>query len=81
MKTKTGKVTVTWVANSPADRVAFYTVYQRVTTHYTPVAKVTANTAVITGLPKGVRAFFVVTAVNQDGIESAPSSEVSKIVE
>ena len=76
-------VTLTWNANKESD-LAGYRVYRATSsgTYGAPIATIQGNTTsyVATGLQLGTTYFFVVTAFDIAGNESAYSNEVSKSV-
>jgi len=76
-------VTLTWNANTESD-LAGYRVYRATSsgTYGAPIATIQGNTAsyVATGLQFGTTYFFVVTAFDIAGNESAYSNEVSKSI-
>lgn len=78
----TGSVTLTWNANSESD-LAGYKVYRATASgaYGAPIASVSpgATQYVSSGLSVGTY-FFIVTAFDQSGNESSPSSEVSKSI-
>jgi len=78
----TGSVTLTWNANSESD-LAGYKVYRGTASgaYGAPIASLPTGTTqhVSNGLPVGTY-FFVITAYDQAGNESAPSPEVSKSI-
>lgn len=78
----TGSVTLTWNANAESD-LAGYKVYRATASgaYGAPIASLASGTTqyVSSGLAVGTY-FFVVTAFDQSGNESSPSSEVSKSI-
>lgn len=84
----TGNTTLTWPAvttyedGSPMNNLAGYKVHYGTSSgHYTNTINVpipTATTYKVTGLPAGTTYYFVVTAYNTLGVESAASTEVFK---
>ena len=76
-------VTLTWNANTESD-LAGYRVYRATSsgTYGAPIATIQGNTAryIATGLQFGTTYFFVVTAFDIAGNESAYSNEVSKSI-
>lgn len=80
--TTTGSVSLTWTANSESD-LAGYKVYRATASgaYGAPIASVSSSTTqyVSSGLAIGTY-FFVVTAFDQSGNESSPSTEVSKSI-
>jgi hypothetical protein len=76
-------VTLTWNANTEKD-LAGYRVYRATSsgTYGAPIATIQGNTAryIATGLQFGTTYFFVVTAFDIAGNESAYSNEVSKSI-
>ena len=79
----TGSVTLSWSPNSESD-LAGYKVYRATSSggYGAPLATVTTGTTqyVASGLPKGATYFFVITAYDKAGNESAYSGEVSKSI-
>ena len=77
--TTSGTATLTWTANTETD-LAGYNVYMGTQpgTYGAPVSVGTATTYTIGNLTGGVTYYFVVTALNNAGVESLHSTEVSK---
>jgi hypothetical protein len=80
---KTSSVTLTWNANTESD-LAGYKVYRATASgaYGAPIAAIPGDTAsyTATGLDFGTTYFFVVTAYDKAGNESAYSNEVSKSI-
>lgn len=78
-----GSATLTWSANTESD-LAGYKIYRATASgaYGAPVAMIEKSTSayVVTGLQRGTTYFFVVTAYDTAGNESAFSNEVSKSV-
>lgn len=86
--TPTGSATLSWTAPTlnndgltPVDLAGFKVHYGTSTGNYTHtinIARPAATSYTVTGLPLGATYYFVVTAYNSAGAESAPSGEGTK---
>jgi hypothetical protein len=83
----TGSATLTWTApntyndGTPLTVAGFKVHYGTSPGHYTLMINITrpsAATYTVTGLRVGATYYFVVTAYDASGVESAPSNEMSK---
>lgn len=84
----TGSATLSWTApaqnndgTTPVDLAGFKVHYGTSTGNYTHtinIARPAATSYTVTGLPLGATYYFVVTAYNSAGAESAPSGEELK---
>ena len=79
----TSSITLTWGANTEND-LAGYKIYRATTSggYGAPIATIQGNvtTYVATGLQVGTTYFFVITAYDSAGNESARSNEISKSI-
>jgi hypothetical protein len=70
------QVNLGWDASPGTDVAGYHLKYGTETQTYTQTVTVTSGTtATVSGLSGGVTYYFVVTAFNQDGIDSDPSNE------
>jgi fibronectin type 3 domain-containing protein len=79
----TSSITLTWNANTDSD-LAGYKIYRATTSggYGAPIATLQGNvtTYIATGLQSGTTYFFVITAYDSAGNESARSNEVSRSI-
>ncbi len=71
-------LTLSWDPNPESDITSYQLCYGTTPgSHPTQLAPAATTTATITGLVEGTTYYFVVTAINQAGLESTPSAEIS----
>ncbi len=71
-----GKVELTWQRGSESD-ISYYSVYEKRFYGLDRINTVKANSFAEAGLAKGKSKTYVVTAVDNDGLESEPSQEIT----
>ncbi len=79
-KTADGKVTLSWTANSEKD-IEQYVVYEKGIFTNTQVSTATSTAVIMSGLEKGKKKDYLITAVDKDGLESEPSDIVTITVQ
>jgi hypothetical protein len=71
-------LTLAWNSNPESDVTGYRVSYGTFSKVYSSVINVgTTPTTAVSGLTEGTTYYFVVSAVNQSGLQSAPSSEIS----